>query len=240
MPKRHPGRPPKSEWPSCRIEGCGRTTKNGSKGFCQTHYMQTRRGNRDVETGAQTSDFARVRRYLPGTHCLVPQCDGEVVGRHLCNKHYIAWKSGKELGVSVPSYNSEAVKRSVPKPHPVRKEEWVGREGYVLVKAPAWHPHARQDGSILKHRLVMEEKVGRYLEEWEIVHHKDGNRSNNDEANLELLDGRSQRAGPGHHPGHEFDVLAAVQVLLQQQDLLPELRSALIQYRERRLPKASA
>lgn len=38
------------------------------------------------------------------------------------------------------------------------------------------------------HRIVMEEKLGRPLHDGEIVHHKDGNKRNNDPGNLELTD----------------------------------------------------
>ena len=37
------------------------------------------------------------------------------------------------------------------------------------------------------HRVVMESHIGRKLETWEHVHHKDGNRTNNDISNLELM-----------------------------------------------------
>jgi len=37
-----------------------------------------------------------------------------------------------------------------------------------------------------RHRLVMEEKLGRKLESWEIVHHKDEDKSNDEANNLEL------------------------------------------------------
>lgn len=37
------------------------------------------------------------------------------------------------------------------------------------------------------HRAVMEKKLGRKLESWEIVHHIDEDKTNNDPSNLELL-----------------------------------------------------
>ncbi len=38
-----------------------------------------------------------------------------------------------------------------------------------------------------EHRVVMENYIGRPLFSWEIVHHKDGNKRNNDINNLEIM-----------------------------------------------------
>ena len=57
---------------------------------------------------------------------------------------------------------------------------------YKKVKVPD-HPNADKRGYVLKHRLVMEEQLGRYLEAHEHVHHRDGNPENNDIANLEAM-----------------------------------------------------
>lgn len=58
-------------------------------------------------------------------------------------------------------------------------------DGYVLLKVPD-HPHANNNGYVREHRLVMEARLGRYLLPSEVVHHKDGDRSNNDDANLDM------------------------------------------------------
>lgn len=61
--------------------------------------------------------------------------------------------------------------------------------GYKLIYDPH-NPSSMtcksHNGFIYEHRKVMEEFLGRQLLSSEIVHHKDGNRSNNDISNLEL------------------------------------------------------
>lgn len=59
--------------------------------------------------------------------------------------------------------------------------------GYVMVWAPE-HFSLKGTGKtyILEHRLVMEQDLGRALRKGETVHHRDGNKTNNDRTNLEL------------------------------------------------------
>ena len=67
------------------------------------------------------------------------------------------------------------------------------RDGYVVVHSPD-HPMAAKNGKLLEHRLVMSEHLGRLLEPGEVVHHKDGNRSNNAIENLELMASNKEHA----------------------------------------------
>lgn len=64
----------------------------------------------------------------------------------------------------------------------------VDVDGYILVKAPLDHPSKTHNGYIRLHRLVMEQKIGRYLTPEEVVHHIDGDPQNNQPDNLELFD----------------------------------------------------
>lgn len=61
----------------------------------------------------------------------------------------------------------------------------IDKSGYVLVHQPS-HPAANSAGYVREHRLVMEQTLGRPLLPSEVVHHKDGNVSNNDPGNLQL------------------------------------------------------
>ena len=60
------------------------------------------------------------------------------------------------------------------------------QNGYILAKAE-YHPHANKKGYVPLHRLLIENELGRYLTpRKELVHHIDGDRSNNDLQNLKL------------------------------------------------------
>ena len=58
--------------------------------------------------------------------------------------------------------------------------------GYIWITRPD-HPYADTRGYILEHRLVMEHYIKRYLEPKEVVHHINGNTSDNRIENLELF-----------------------------------------------------
>lgn len=63
---------------------------------------------------------------------------------------------------------------------------WVHND-YIFLYAPE-RPNCNVRGFVQLHRLIMEDVLGRYLDKEEVVHHIDGNRLNNFEENLELLE----------------------------------------------------
>lgn len=66
---------------------------------------------------------------------------------------------------------------------PKRKSGVVMLGGYREVMTPE-HPLARKGKYVYEHTLVAEEKIGRFLEKGEVVHHLDENKQNNDPGNL--------------------------------------------------------
>ena len=72
---------------------------------------------------------------------------------------------------------------------------WYKQSGYTLQYAP-YHPYANKRGYVPEHRLLLENKLGRYLEpRKELVHHIDGDRSNNDLVNLKLSNPKDHAIG---------------------------------------------
>lgn len=63
----------------------------------------------------------------------------------------------------------------------------VTPQGYPMIRMPD-HPDAKTNGYLFEHRWVMEQKLGRRLRPFEVVHHLDGNKKNNSPENLELFD----------------------------------------------------
>lgn len=63
----------------------------------------------------------------------------------------------------------------------------VASNGYILIRVGTNHHLADCRGYAYEHRLVAEEKLGRRLEDGEIVHHIDENKQNNNPENLEVV-----------------------------------------------------
>jgi hypothetical protein len=67
-----------------------------------------------------------------------------------------------------------------------RKIKTIDKSGYVLVYRPK-HPYANEKGYVREHRLVVEKKIGRFLNKEEVIHHINGKKAENSLKNLMLF-----------------------------------------------------
>ena len=70
---------------------------------------------------------------------------------------------------------------------------YYSKSGYVFVHSLG-HPYRDKDNKVLRCRLLMEKHLGRYLNPKEIVHHKNGVKSDDRLENLKLFDSRNEHS----------------------------------------------
>lgn len=103
-------------------------------------------------------------------------------------------------GVHNPRYKGEQHPPTGVNGQYVPMHTYTDKHGYVHCYVPT-HPHAHS-GYVSRHRLTMEQALGRYLEPGEVVHHRpDAPKDTADPAQLELFasNGEHRRLGHGRN-----------------------------------------
>jgi hypothetical protein len=148
----------------CSVEGCERQAK--SRGWCHGHYQRWRR------TG-EVEDAVPLGRRRRHPVCTVPECDRDTYAKGLCNTHC---RRLLNTGDARPE-------------DPIRIVTGEGsfNHGYWRVAVP---PDERWltggEAHVGEHRLVVARHLGRPLKADEVVHHLNGDRTDNRLENLEL------------------------------------------------------
>jgi hypothetical protein len=154
--------------------------------MCGSHYYRWQRYG---------DPLVKDQRFKMWAKCSVEDCPGERAVRGWCSKHYQRWKQyGDPEAPPRRARNGEGYRG-------------INNNGYIVLK--------RGRESVLEHRKVMEEILGRPMLPAETVHHLNGVKTDNRPENLELW--VSTRSGQRvadliafvveHYPA---DVLAAV------------------------------
>lgn len=89
------------------------------------------------------------------------------------------WQSGRDTQMKCPKSNKG------PDSNSWKGGRHITSHGYITVYAPE-HPFADHHGHVYEHRIVMEQKLERYLTVIERIHHINGVKSDNRLENLKL------------------------------------------------------
>lgn len=145
----------------CELPNCEK--KHKAHGYCNSHYLKFWKYGDPVYS---------VRNVEP-VECSVEKCENNAQCKSYCTKHYARFKKHGDPNKTVVAPAGSG---------------YVDAAGYRQVVLPKkWRKeHLSERKAIVEHRLVMMEHLGRLLLPEETVHHKNGNKLDNNIDNLEL------------------------------------------------------
>lgn len=152
----------------CSIDDCN--NKHYCKGFCTKHYKQPKQikkkcnfnqCDKNIWTGGFCRTHYKKSLILLNKICLADGCPEPAEYLDLCNKHYVRYTKYGDI-------NGKAQ---------IKRKGFL-RDGYKVYKI--------NGKTVSEHKIIMEQFLNRKLFTNENIHHKDGNRLNNNLDNLEL------------------------------------------------------
>lgn len=143
----------------CAVDGCNKPSK--CRGWCGTHYTRW----------ARTGSPIGLKRIIYGDiECPIEGCKEKVRENGMCAKHAQRVRRYGDPNYVTPEDLRRQLSRNAQptlnKVKPTTYKKYLGRH---------------------EHRVIAEQMLGRKLKRGEIVHHKDGNKHNNDPANLAVM-----------------------------------------------------
>lgn len=127
--------------------------------------------------------------------CLADDCEKDTYRRDRCGPHYRLYMEQFAEICNVDGCEMKRRTSGFCQMHYQRHRQgrlliknvaiWLNANGYVCEYMPN-HMQSNSDGRVLQHRRVMSEHIGRRLESFENVHHKNGDKTDNRLENLEL------------------------------------------------------
>jgi hypothetical protein len=128
-----------------------------------------------------TGEFQVRRAVKPEEYCKVPGCISLRYCKGLCQKHYTRFKTHGSTD-KPKSWDRSGT----------NNPKWRGgqtterKTGRVLIYSPN-HPLPNWKNYVYRYRLVVEARIGRFLLPEEIVHHKNGDCTDDSPDNLQVM-----------------------------------------------------
>ena len=150
------------------------------------------------------------------------------IRRHVEDLGWTHRATGKKLGVNGKYVSFLCKKHGIKSQrrgprsgpgHPDWKGGLATKTGYAYVWFPE-HPFATKAGYVLRSHLVMEDKLGRYLQPGEVIHHKDNDTLNDSSDNLFLFQSNGlhlKHTRTGKVPNWTQDGIARIRAANQRQ-----------------------